>query len=90
MTGAGGLQALVKGGMDVRGQRIVIAGTGPLLFAAAVTARAQGARVVALVEQAGARAVRRFAMQLVHTPARLAQALRITTCAIRRTGSTRT
>ncbi|PXW17539.1 FAD-dependent oxidoreductase [Paraburkholderia caballeronis] len=77
VTGAGGLQALIKGGMDVAGQRIVIAGTGPLLFAAAATARAQGARVVALVEQAGADAVRRFAMQLIPTPAKLAQALRL-------------
>ncbi|WP_028226673.1 FAD-dependent oxidoreductase [Paraburkholderia ferrariae] len=77
VTGAGGLQALIKGGMDVQGQRIVIAGSGPLLFAAAVTARAQGARVVAIVEQARAAAVRRFAMQLSSTPARLVQALRM-------------
>ncbi|WP_296657616.1 FAD-dependent oxidoreductase [Paraburkholderia sp.] len=77
VTGAGGLQALVKGGMDVRGERIVIAGSGPLLLAAAITARAQGASVVALVEQAGAASVRRFAAQLVHTPAKLGQALRM-------------
>jgi len=77
VTGAGGLQALIKGGMDVAGQRIVIAGTGPLLLAAAVSARAQGARVVALIEQAGTQAVARFSMQLVHTPGRLAQALRM-------------
>ena len=35
VTGAGGLQALIKGGVEVRGRRIVIAGTGPLLLAAA-------------------------------------------------------
>lgn len=29
VTGAGGLQALIKSGMDVRGQRVVIAGSGP-------------------------------------------------------------
>ena len=77
VTGAGGLQALIKGGMDVKGQRIVIAGTGPLLLAAAASARAQGARVVAIVEQAGPRAVARFSLQLLHTPARLVQAARL-------------
>ncbi|MCC8392286.1 FAD-dependent oxidoreductase [Paraburkholderia sp. MMS20-SJTR3] len=77
VTGAGGLQALVKGGMPVRGQRIVIAGTGPLLWAAAATAREQGAQVVAIVEQAPVHSVRRFALSLVHTPAKLAQAARM-------------
>lgn len=77
VTGAGGLQALVKGGMDIRGERIVIAGSGPLLLAAAVTARARGAHVVALVEQADAAAVRRFAAQLIRTPGKLGQALRM-------------
>ena len=38
VTGAGALQALIKAGMDVRGQRIVVAGTGPLLLAAAAAA----------------------------------------------------
>jgi D-hydroxyproline dehydrogenase subunit alpha len=77
VTGAGGLQALVKGGMPVRGERIVIAGTGPLLWAAAVTAREHGARVAAIVEQAAPQAVRQFAAGLVHTPAKLVQALRM-------------
>ncbi|MGB8418876.1 FAD-dependent oxidoreductase, partial [Paraburkholderia sp.] len=31
VTGAGGLQALIKGGTPVTGERIVIAGSGPLL-----------------------------------------------------------
>lgn len=77
VTGAGGLQALVKAGMPVRGERIVIAGTGPLLLAAAVTAHEQGARVLAVVEQADARRVARFALGLVSTPAKLAQAMRM-------------
>ncbi|BCG01759.1 oxidoreductase (plasmid) [Paraburkholderia sp. PGU19] len=77
VTGAGGLQALIKGGMPVRDERIVIAGTGPLLWAAAVTAREAGARVMAIVEQAPAHAVRQFAASLVRTPAKLAQAARM-------------
>ncbi|MEQ1645643.1 MAG: FAD/NAD(P)-binding oxidoreductase, partial [Pyrinomonadaceae bacterium] len=31
VLGAGGLQALVKGGLDVKGKRVVVAGTGALL-----------------------------------------------------------
>ncbi|MEM5326286.1 FAD/NAD(P)-binding oxidoreductase [Paraburkholderia sp. JHI2823] len=77
VTGAGGLQALIKGGMPVRGERIVVAGSGPLLWAAAATAREHGATIAALVEQAPPPAVRRFAAGLVHTPAKLAQALRM-------------
>jgi NADPH-dependent 2,4-dienoyl-CoA reductase/sulfur reductase-like enzyme len=38
VTGAGGLQALIKGGMPMQGERIVIAGTGPLLLALAASA----------------------------------------------------
>src|SRR3546814_5819669 len=45
VTGAGGLQALIKGGTPVDGQRIVVAGSGPLLWAAAATAQARGAHI---------------------------------------------
>lgn len=69
VTGAAALQALVKGGMPVRGERIVIAGSGPLLIAALATARAAGARVVAVVEQASAFDVARFGVSLLAAPA---------------------
>jgi NADPH-dependent 2,4-dienoyl-CoA reductase/sulfur reductase-like enzyme len=75
VTGAGGLQALVKGGMPVRGERIVVAGSGPLLLAAADTARRHGAQVVAVVEQASPARVARFVASLALTPAKLAQAV---------------
>lgn len=77
VTGAGGLQALIKGGTPVKGERIVIAGSGPLLWAAATTARMHGAHVVALVEQAGSAQVSRFARSLLRTPAKLLQAARM-------------
>lgn len=77
VTGAGGLQALIKGGMPVQGERVVIAGTGPLLWAAAATAREHGAHVAAIVEQAAPHSVLRFAAGLVHTPAKIWQALRM-------------
>ncbi|MDZ7866185.1 FAD-dependent oxidoreductase [Acidovorax sp.] len=74
VTGAGALQALVKAGLPVKGQRIVVAGTGPLLLAAAATATQAGARVVRVAEQAGWRALAGFAAQLPGWPAKAVQA----------------
>jgi NADPH-dependent 2,4-dienoyl-CoA reductase/sulfur reductase-like enzyme len=50
--GAGGLQAFAKSGFDVRGKRIVLAGTGPLLMAVAAHLHEAGAKIVAVAEQA--------------------------------------
>lgn len=75
VTGAGALQALVKAGLPVQGQRIVIAGTGPLLLAAAATAAQAGAQVVRVAEQARWRALADFAAQLPRWPAKGVQAL---------------
>jgi NADPH-dependent 2,4-dienoyl-CoA reductase/sulfur reductase-like enzyme len=77
VTGAGGLQALIKGGMPVRGERIVIAGTGPLLLAAAASARKAGAQVLMVAEHASLQSVARFAMQLPRWPSKLVQALQL-------------
>jgi NADPH-dependent 2,4-dienoyl-CoA reductase/sulfur reductase-like enzyme len=73
VTGAGGLQALVKGGMPVDGQRVVIAGSGPLLLASAATARANGAKILRIAEQASWPALARFAMKLPRWPNKLLQ-----------------
>ncbi|SEA95141.1 FAD-dependent oxidoreductase [Paraburkholderia sartisoli] len=78
VTGAGALQALIKGGTPVRGERVVIAGSGPLLIAALASAREAGAHVVAVIEQASAAAVARFGVALVRTPSKLLQAARLT------------
>lgn len=75
VTGAGGLQALVKAGLPVEGERIVIAGSGPLLLAAAATARAAGAKVLRVAEQASFAAVARFGASLVRFPGKAAQAV---------------
>lgn len=75
VSGAGGLQALTKQGWPVAGKRVVIAGSGPLLLAAAATLRAHGAKVVGIHEQASPDSVHAFARQLLHWPARAAQAL---------------
>lgn len=75
VTGAGGLQALIKAGLPVRGERIVIAGSGPLLLAAAATARKAGAQVLRVAEQASLKSVAAFAAQLARWPSKALQAL---------------
>ncbi|MGJ7613059.1 MULTISPECIES: FAD-dependent oxidoreductase [unclassified Variovorax] len=86
VTGAGGLQALVKAGMPVEGQRIVIAGSGPLLLAAAATARAAGAKVLRIAEQASFASVARFGASLVRWPGKAVQAVALANAQYR-TGS---
>lgn len=64
VTGAGGLQALIKNGWPIAGRRVVLAGSGPLLLAAADTARAAGAQVALIAEQASRAALLGFAARL--------------------------
>lgn len=74
VTGAGGLQALAKQGWPLAGRRVVIAGSGPLLLAAAATAKRHGARVLGIYEQASKTAVHGFARQLWRWPGKALQA----------------
>jgi NADPH-dependent 2,4-dienoyl-CoA reductase/sulfur reductase-like enzyme len=74
VTAAGGLQALAKQGWPLTGKRVVIAGSGPLLLAAAATARRHGAKVLSVFEQAERSAMVRFTRGLWRWPARVAQA----------------
>lgn len=76
ITGTGGLQALVKGGWPIAGKRVVLAGSGPLLLAAANTVRAAGGQVLAIAEQAPPRALACFALRLPVAKAAQAGALR--------------
>lgn len=62
--GAGGLQALVKGGWPIAGKRVVLAGSGPLLLASADTLRGAGAELVCVAEQASPGSLMRFAAAL--------------------------
>jgi NADPH-dependent 2,4-dienoyl-CoA reductase/sulfur reductase-like enzyme len=75
VTGVGGLQALFKGGLDIWQKKVVVAGSGPLLFAVAATLAQEGARVVAVAEQAPIRAVRRFALGMVRWPMKAVEGL---------------
>lgn len=73
VMGAGGLQAMCKSGLNVKGKRIVVGGSGPLLLAVAAYLKKKGANIPAIVEQANAGAVNRFAMGLVTHPGKLMQ-----------------
>ncbi|WP_150645391.1 FAD/NAD(P)-binding oxidoreductase, partial [Pseudomonas fluorescens] len=75
VTGAGGLQALIKSGLPVHGERLVIAGSGPILLASAATAKKHGAQVRRIAEQASTAAVAGFAAQLPRWPNKLMQSL---------------
>ncbi|HTP85877.1 MAG TPA: FAD/NAD(P)-binding oxidoreductase [Bryobacteraceae bacterium] len=74
VTGAGGLQALVHGGLPIIGKRVVVAGSGPLLLAVAAHLRGRGALISAIAEQAPMVRLTCFATQLWRAPGRIAQA----------------
>jgi D-hydroxyproline dehydrogenase subunit alpha len=71
--GAGGLQALVKGGYSVAGKRVVVAGSGPLLLAVAAHLKEYGADVACIAEQASLGQLIPFAASLLRTPGKLLQ-----------------
>ena len=61
--GVGGLQAAVKTGLSVKGKRILLAGSGPLLLAVADNLQSKGAINQGVFEQAPWEKVRRFGIQ---------------------------
>ena len=60
VMGAGGLQAMVKSGLPIRGKRVIVAGTGPLLLAVAAYLRKHGAEIPVICEQASWSSLARF------------------------------
>jgi NADPH-dependent 2,4-dienoyl-CoA reductase/sulfur reductase-like enzyme len=74
--GAGGLQALVRGGFRIDGRRVIVAGTGPLLLAVAAHLKESGAKVVCVAEQASLARLARFAFSLWRQPAKVRQGIR--------------
>lgn len=77
VMGAGGLQALVKGGLPVRDKRVVVAGSGPLLLAVAAYLRKSSADVLLVAEQARRYRLLRFSLGLISQPKRASQALQL-------------
>ncbi|MBL8897700.1 MAG: FAD-dependent oxidoreductase [Planctomycetes bacterium] len=73
VLGAGGLQALAKSGWPVRGKKIGVAGSGPLLLAVAAWLVEHGAHVAFVAEQAPLGRLARFAASLAFQPRKLAQ-----------------
>lgn len=74
VLGAGALQALVKGGLEVRGRRVVVSGSGPLLWAVGAHLREAGAEVVRVAEQAPLGNLLPLAGPLLRHPGKLRQA----------------
>lgn len=77
VMGAGGLQAMVKSGLPIRGKRVLIAGAGPLLLAVASYLRKQGAEIPLICEQTSTGKLARFAMALVSHPGKIFQGLKL-------------
>lgn len=77
VTGAGGLQAQIKNGLSLQNERIVIAGSGPLLLAVADSVTKAGGKVMLLAEQAPMTSLAKFASGLWHWPAKVRQSLRL-------------
>jgi len=75
--GAGGLQALVRGGYDVRGKRIVVSGSGPLLLAVAAHLKQDGAEIVTIAEQAPISQLAGFGPSLLARPGKILQGLQL-------------
>lgn len=76
VVGAAGAQAMLKSGLVLPGRRVVVAGSGPLLQAVAVSLVHAGARVPALVEAAGYGGYARAPRVLAANPAKLAEGIR--------------
>ncbi len=76
VTGAGALQALVKGGWPVEGRRVMLAGSGPLLLASAKTLLEAGADLRGVAELRAWQDLTLFASRLNLSQWRQAMALR--------------
>ncbi|WP_030768082.1 FAD-dependent oxidoreductase [Streptomyces sp. NRRL F-2664] len=74
VVGAGGAQAMLKGGLVLPGRRVVVAGSGPLLLAVAGSLAAAGAAVPAVVEAAAYTAYADRVPTLLRNPGKLVEA----------------
>ncbi|MFE9467660.1 NAD(P)/FAD-dependent oxidoreductase [Streptomyces virginiae] len=74
VVGAGGAQAMLKGGLVLPGKRVVVAGSGPLLLAVAGSLAAAGATVPAVVEAAAYTAYAGQVPALLRNPGKIVEA----------------
>ena len=77
VMGAGGLQAMIKCGLPIRGKRVVVAGTGPLLLAVGAYLLDHGAEIPIICEQASWMSLTRFSMALLAQPEKIVQGLEL-------------
>jgi NADPH-dependent 2,4-dienoyl-CoA reductase/sulfur reductase-like enzyme len=75
VMGAGGLDAMVRGGLPIEGKRVVVAGTGPLLLAVAAHLAGHGAKIVAICDQASHRQLLPLAAHVAGQPGKLWQGM---------------
>ena len=76
VMGVGGLQALVKSGLDAKGKRVVLAGSGPLLLAVAASLTKSGASIAGIYEQARLGRLAALGLSLMGQPAKLVEGAR--------------
>lgn len=76
VLGVGGAQAMAKSGLEVRGRRVVVSGSGPLLVAVAASLAKRGADVIAVVEQASPGMMFRFGAGMIAKPRTALEAMR--------------
>jgi D-hydroxyproline dehydrogenase subunit alpha len=77
VLGAGGGQALLKEGLDLQGEPVVVAGTGPLLLPVAASVRKGNGWLQAVLEQAPRARLLGMLPVLATRPAKALQALRL-------------
>ena len=75
VMGAGGLQALVKSGLNAEGKRVVVAGSGPMMLAVAAGLRSAGAKIEGIYEQASLARLAAFGLMLFGQPGKLAEGI---------------
>lgn len=76
VMGVGGAQTLLKAGMPVKGFRVVVGGSGPLLFAVAASLAKAGAKIICVAEQTSRVQLAKFALgTLRYNPAKLVQGM---------------
>jgi hypothetical protein len=73
VVGAGGLQALVQGGLPIAGKRVILAGSGPLLLAVAAHLLGHGANVAMILEQTPLMLLAKMGASLLSHPDKLVQ-----------------
>lgn len=77
VMGAGGGQALLKEGLELPNEGVLVAGTGPLLLPVAAAARKAGGRLLGILEQAPLRRLLGMIPLLSTRPAKALQAIQL-------------